>query len=77
MSLYFLKELVFQRLEVLSREFNLHYLRIIKKQKMILKLHNDLEKISDVQYKKTKAYLVTIIRNLFYDTFNQKTKLYL
>ena len=43
-------------------------------QRMIIKLHNNLEKISDVKCKKTRAYLVTIIRNLCYDTFNQKKK---
>lgn len=43
-------------------------------QRMIIKLHNNLEKISDVKCKKTRAYLVTIIRNLCYDTFNRKKK---
>jgi RNA polymerase sigma-70 factor (ECF subfamily) len=43
-------------------------------QRMIIKLHNNLEKISDIKCKKTRAYLVTIIRNLCYDIFNQKKK---
>lgn len=41
---------------------------------MIIKLHNNLDKISDVKCKKTRAYLVTIIRNLCYDTYNKNKK---
>jgi len=41
-------------------------------QKMILKLHNNLDKISEIKCKKTRAYLVTIVRNLCYDAYNRK-----
>lgn len=41
-------------------------------QKMILKLHNTLDKITEIKSKKTRAYLVTIVRNLSYDAFNRK-----
>ena len=46
-------------------------------QKMIIKLHNNLEKINEIKCKKTRAYLVTIIRNLCYDTYNKKKKIIL
>jgi RNA polymerase sigma-70 factor (ECF subfamily) len=46
-------------------------------QKMIIKLHNNLEKINEIKCKKTRAYLVTIIRNICYDTYNKKKKIIL
>ncbi|MEA1974059.1 MAG: RNA polymerase sigma factor [Bacillota bacterium] len=46
-------------------------------QKMIIKLNNNLEKINEIKCKKTRAYLVTIIRNLCYDTYNKKKKIVL
>ncbi|MBI9010863.1 MAG: RNA polymerase sigma factor [Clostridiales bacterium] len=41
-------------------------------QRMILKLHSNLDKITEIKCKKTRAYLVTIVRNLSYDAFNRK-----
>lgn len=46
-------------------------------QKMIIKLHNNLEKINEIKCKKTRAYLVTIIRNICYDTYNKKKENYI
>jgi RNA polymerase sigma-70 factor (ECF subfamily) len=41
-------------------------------QNAILRIYNNLHKISDVQSKKTRAYLVIIVRNLCYNVFNKR-----
>ena len=41
----------------------------------IIKLSNNLEKISDIKCKKTRSYLIIIVRNLSYDAYNNKKRI--
>ena len=41
-------------------------------QNAILKISKNLEKIQDVKCKKTRSYMVIIVRNLCYDIYNKK-----
>lgn len=41
-------------------------------QNVVIKLSNNLDKISEIKCKKTRSYLVIIIRNLCYDAYNHK-----
>ncbi|TCK92634.1 RNA polymerase sigma-70 factor (ECF subfamily) [Natranaerovirga hydrolytica] len=41
-------------------------------QTTIIKVSNNIDKISEVKCKKTRAYLVIIVRNLCYDIYNRK-----
>lgn len=41
-------------------------------QNVIFKLSNNLEKISEIRCKKTRSYLIIIVRNLSYEAYNKK-----
>jgi RNA polymerase sigma-70 factor (ECF subfamily) len=44
-------------------------------QTMIIRLSKNIDKITDIKCKKTKTYLIVIVRNLCYDAYNRKTKI--
>jgi RNA polymerase sigma-70 factor (ECF subfamily) len=46
-------------------------------QNAIIRLSNNLKKISKIKCKKTRSYLVIIVRNLSYNVYNKRKKLYL
>lgn len=44
-------------------------------QDAIVRIANNLDKIIDIKCKKTRAYLVIIVRNLSYDVYNKKKRI--